>query len=246
MACRRRRRRPAAAPWPAGSCPPRWSASGRKRGSSSAVISAARSPPRRGLRGQRVHRLRAGYARDRLHGEARDARLGQRLGGVAAPTVAGGSRWSTEAPGRIRPISSALGGATLATTSPVKPSPQWLAPASSNAESETWDAAPAAGLHDDVHPGGGQLLDDLRDGGDPALASGGLLGNGKLHRRPRKPNEVPDGVRLALLSRPRGAIRAARPGGHEHRRPTRHYGQAAQETERVVHVRDRPAGRPPC
>ena len=75
-----------------------------------------------------------------------------------------------------RPISSALGEATLATTSPSKPSPI-EAPASWYSSSEWRAPAPAPGLHGHVDLVAGEALHDLGHEGDPALALGGFLWN---------------------------------------------------------------------
>ena len=68
------------------------------------------------LRGQRVHRLRAADPRDRLHREARRARLRDRPDRLARRSAAARNPISTLSD-RSRPISSAVGGATLTTTS---------------------------------------------------------------------------------------------------------------------------------
>ena len=65
---------------------------------------------------------------------------------ATSPLVSGWRKAISAEPRCRRPISSALGGCTLATTSPEKPAPaSSFAPASSNAESRTWDASPAPG-----------------------------------------------------------------------------------------------------
>ena len=83
------------------------------------------------LRGERVHRLGPGRARDRLHREGGDAGLGQRPFDSAAVS---GERWLIRICPRLSfAISSALGGRTWRTTSApqaAEPSPI-EAPASS-------------------------------------------------------------------------------------------------------------------
>ena len=99
-------------------------------------------------------------------------------------------------PSRRRPISSSLGGATLATTSPAKPWPAvTLAPASSKAESGMWEDSPAPGSSTTSTPSAASFLATSGTQGDPALALGGLLWDGELHLKPGESIGVLRGLR---------------------------------------------------
>ena len=107
---------------------------------------------------------------------------------------------STE-PRPSRPISSGDGGATLATTSPPKPSPI-EAPASSYAASGWCGLGACAGLDHDVDPALGESLNGLGHERHAALALGLLLRYRDLHlggrcggQRARKGSRAVRGVR---------------------------------------------------
>ena len=90
-----------------------------------------------------------------------------RVSGARKPT-------STE-PSASRPISSALGGATFATTSPEKPSPERRAGLRVG-RVRVVGALARAGLDGDLEAVAGQALDHLGHQGHPALALGRFLG----------------------------------------------------------------------
>ena len=158
--------------------------------------------------GQRIHRLRAADPRDRLHREARRARLGDRAGSPRRWSAAAETPISTLS-GRSRPISSALGGATLTTTSAPNAAAGRRPASRPPPRKAVGDQRAGAGaaLHQRPRcPRRRQLATDLGHERHPALALGRLLGDSDLHAAARS---VPICDRTRSASRPTNARTSA-------------------------------------